>query len=181
MRWGNHYFQERGLFSLLAAREHEMPISAKEQTSGRRAGYGKSASPVRREGRGKPMPHSYPYTNAVGFSIDSNGSPTCSFQPAAGLLRSPRLSTSPFEPNQCPPQGHHHLDGPGCRVFALGLRLRSPSQCDLIVTLRRLRTFCPYPSIPTVGTSHPYGFPGGKRRDGVADSNQARPAEARLQ
>jgi hypothetical protein len=139
--------------------------------------------PVRFGGRGgaNPCPIPTPIRMRSVFRSIPTDRRLAAFSPLRGCCARRALAPARFEPNQCPPQGHHNLDGPGCRVFALGLRLRSPSQCDLIVTLRRLRTFCPYPSIPTVGTSHPYGFPGGKRRDGVADSNQARPAEARLQ
>lgn len=40
------------------------------KTTNRRAGCGRSASPVRREGRGKPMHRPYPYTQGkLGYNL----------------------------------------------------------------------------------------------------------------
>jgi hypothetical protein len=47
-------------------------------------------------GQSKMRAESPRFTIVVGFSIDSNGLRTCSFQPAARLLRSARLADSPF-------------------------------------------------------------------------------------
>lgn len=49
-RWPNAYFHARGLFSLAAAHAAECQSLAARQTINWRAGCGKSASPVRREG-----------------------------------------------------------------------------------------------------------------------------------
>ena len=49
-RWTNAFFAERGLFSMQTA-QFEIIQSSCRQTINRRAGCGRSASPVRREGR----------------------------------------------------------------------------------------------------------------------------------
>ena len=55
-RWPNAYFAERGLFSLITAQLP--PVSPDEETTNWRAGCGRSASPVRREGgRKAPLPN----------------------------------------------------------------------------------------------------------------------------
>ena len=60
-RWPNAYFAERGLISLALAHAKAANL---QQTTDWRAGCGKTACPVRREGRGS-TPRSYPYRGAV--------------------------------------------------------------------------------------------------------------------
>ena len=60
-RYPNAYFAEQGLFSLTTAMLVKAnPLAGK--TINRRAGCGRTASPVRREGRPKPIGLPYPYT-----------------------------------------------------------------------------------------------------------------------
>jgi RNA-directed DNA polymerase len=63
-RWTNAFFTEQGLFSLTTAHASELnPLAGK--TINRRAGCGKSASPVRREGGPNPIGSSYPIIKLI--------------------------------------------------------------------------------------------------------------------
>ena len=92
-RWPNKFFRDHGLFSLVDA-HRALLQSSRGKTTDRRAGCGRSASPVRREGRCKPMRRPYPYSPCSNKrGIWAGG--TFGSSPRAGTL-SGRVGTNRF-------------------------------------------------------------------------------------